>query len=161
MSDSEQANKQVRCISLTVIALAGAVGLSAPAGAASITVTTTVDELNSSPPCSLREAIRSANTDSSFGGCAAGSGPDRITLRAGTYQLVIPNSFDPDENVALTGDLDVVSTITLVGSGQAATIIDGNGAVLLDRVFDVSAAATAALENLTIRNGNTPTSAAG
>ena len=161
MSVSEQANKHVRCISVTVIALAGAVGLSAPAGAASIAVTTTVDELNSSPPCSLREAIRSANTDSSFGGCAAGSGPDRITLPAGTYQLAIPNSFDPDENVALTGDLDVLSTITLVGSGQAATIIDGNGAVLLDRVFDVSAAATAAFENLTIRNGNTPTSAAG
>jgi CSLREA domain-containing protein len=143
------------------MAVAGVVWLVSPARAGSIAVTTTADQLNTSPPCSLREAIRSANSDTSFGGCAAGSGADTINLPAGTYQLGIANSVDPDENLALTGDLDVVSNITIVGSGAAVTTIDGNGTLLLDRVFDVSAAATAGFEKLTIRNGNTPVSAAG
>jgi len=39
---------------------------------ATITVTTVQDELNSSVPCSLREAIQAANQNTAVGGCPAG-----------------------------------------------------------------------------------------
>jgi CSLREA domain-containing protein len=161
MSVSRYSAKRLHPAAVALLVFWGAIGVLAPAEAAAIGVTTTSDELNGSPPCSLREAIRAANTDTPIGGCAAGSGADTINLPAGIYHLGIANSVDPDENLALTGDLDVVSNITLVGSGEAATVVDGNGAVLADRVFDVSASAIAAFDGLTIRNGNSPTSAAG
>src|SRR5688572_26827538 len=47
---------------VVVAALGGAVGMMTPAQAGAIAVTTTLDEHNNQPPCSLREAIRSANT---------------------------------------------------------------------------------------------------
>jgi CSLREA domain-containing protein len=55
---------------------AGALAASASiASAAVITVTTGLDEFDTTPnaTCSLREAIQSANTDGDFGGCT-GSG---------------------------------------------------------------------------------------
>jgi CSLREA domain-containing protein len=120
-------------------------------------VTTAVDELNASPPCSLREAIRSANTDLAIGGCAAGSGADTIALPKGTYVLTIPNPPGvTDENNGQSGDLDILADLTIAGSTSAPTIVDGNGAALADRVFDVSAAATVSFTGLTIRNGTEP-----
>jgi len=59
----------------------------AVAGANGITVSETADELNSDGDCSLREAVRSANTDSSVDACNNGTGSDVILLPAGTYQL--------------------------------------------------------------------------
>lgn len=161
MSVSGHSSGKLPSIAVALAALAGAFGVVAPAQAAAIVVTTTGDELNTAPPCSLREALRSANIDTSIGGCPAGSGADTIRIPAGIFVLGIPNSVDPDENLALTGDLDIVSTLTIVGSGGANSIVDGNGAVLVDRVFDVSPAAVASFEAMTIRNGNAPTSAAG
>src|SRR4051812_15422391 len=59
-----------------------------PAYASAIIVNTTADEFGSGASCSLREAIQSANTDTAFGGCTAGSGADVISLQAGqTYAL--------------------------------------------------------------------------
>ncbi len=59
-------------------ALRGGALLAVPAGAgaATITVNTTVDELGAGPRCSLREAVWSSNNDSSAQapGCRAGSG---------------------------------------------------------------------------------------
>jgi CSLREA domain-containing protein len=128
-----------------------------PAQGAAITVTTTGDELNNSAPCSLREAIRSANTDLAIGGCAAGSGADTITVPSGTYVLGIPNQPGiTDENNGQSGDLDILADLTISGSTGAPTIIDGNGAALAGRVFDVSAAATVSFTRLTIRSGTDP-----
>lgn len=42
---------------------------------ATITVTTQVDEINSNGQCSLREAIRAANTNAAVDSCTAGWGP--------------------------------------------------------------------------------------
>lgn len=161
MSVSGHSRSKLSSITVGLAVLAGAFGVVAPVQAAAIAVTTAGDEMNTAPPCSLREALRSANTDSSVGGCPAGNGADTIKLPAGTYVLGIPNSVDPDENLALTGDLDIVSNLTIVGSGAASSVVDGNGAVLADRVFDVGTTAVASFEAMTIRNGNAPTSAAG
>jgi CSLREA domain-containing protein len=157
MSVSELSRGKLSFVAAAVILLAGAFGLAAPAQAAAIAVTTTGDELNTAAPCSLREAIRSANTDLAIGGCAAGSGADTITVPPGTYVLTIPNAPGvTDENNGQSGDLDILADLTITGSANAPAIINGNGAALSDRVFDVSAAATVSFNRLTIRNGTEP-----
>jgi CSLREA domain-containing protein len=135
-------------------ALAATFGVAGPAGASIIKVTTKADELNNQPPCSLREAIRSANVDTAIGGCAAGAGPDTITLPAGTYKLGIPNGpTDADEDNGGSGDLDILADLTIRGAGATRSIVDGNGAALGDRVFHVSASASVTFVGMTIRNG--------
>ncbi|MBV9788086.1 MAG: CSLREA domain-containing protein [Chloroflexi bacterium] len=121
--------------------------VSRPAHAATITVTTTTDELNADGDCSLREAIRAANSNTAVDSCPAGTSTDVINLSAGTYLLTISGR---DEDAAASGDLDLLGDITLNGAGVAATIIDGNQ---LDRVFDILAGAQVQLAHLTIRNG--------
>jgi CSLREA domain-containing protein len=152
--------RSIRKLISALVALAtwaGAFWLAVPAEAAAITVTTAGDELNNSAPCSLREAIRSANTDLAIGGCAAGSGADTITVPSGTYVLGIPNQPGiTDENNGQSGDLDILADLTISGSTGAPTIIDGNRVALAGRVFDVSAAATVSFTRLTIRNGTDP-----
>jgi CSLREA domain-containing protein len=148
---------------VTLAALAAAVAAISPAQAGSIAVTTTTDEDNNQPPCSLREAIRSANTDLAIGGCAPGSGADTITLPSGTYVLGIPNVAGvSDEHAANTGDLDILADLSIVGSDATSTVVDGNGAALADRVFDVrTGLPNVFFTEVTIRNGNEPTGAAG
>lgn len=150
-------------VSLAAVAIVAAViGIVAPASAATIAVTTTLDEHNNSAPCSLREAIRSANTDLAIGGCAAGSGVDTITVPPGTYVLGIANVAPvTDEQNTTMGDLDILGDVTIVGSGDQVTIVDGNGAALADRVFDVRGPINVSFTDLTIRGGNEPTGAAG
>ena len=73
-----------------LVVLIACFGPALPAYAATITVTTTVDEFSNPGPgsgCSLREAVQSANTNVAFGGCSAGSGADTINLPPGTYTL--------------------------------------------------------------------------
>ena len=88
------------------------------AEAAIITVNTTADELNSDGDCSLREAITAANTDSPVDACPAGIGDDTITLPAGIYTLTIAGT---GEDLAATGDLDVIDNLTLTGADAATT----------------------------------------
>ena len=68
-------------------------------------------------------------------------------MPAGTYSLDIAGT---DEDAALTGDLDVTESLTLIGAGAGSTIIDGNG---IDRVFHVLEGPTLTLSNMTIRDG--------
>ena len=81
--------------------------------AASITVTTTVDELNADGDCSLREAIQAANTDIAVDACPAGSGADTITVPANTnaYTLTMSHLF-------------IKTDMTINGSGTGNTIIE-------------------------------------
>lgn len=107
---------------------------------------------------------------------------DKILLSAGTYTLAKaapaavdprvgtiedwwePNDVNPlvpyvlgtDPNAAV-GDLDLTKSVTIVGAGIGATIIDGGA---LDRVFQIVADSVDAavtinvtLSNLTVRNG--------
>jgi CSLREA domain-containing protein len=151
---------------LSLLALLGSALTVTPAHAAgsTITVSTTTDEYdNVTVPgagCSLREAITSANTNSAFGGCTAGTGfgfdPDTITVPAGTYTLTRAGA---SEDANVTGDLDILDSVTINGAGAPATIIragslgypDGN-ANGIDRVIFVQA--TLAISDLTIANGN-------
>jgi Ca2+-binding RTX toxin-like protein len=67
-----------------------------------------------------------------------------------------------DEHNAVTGDLDILEDLNIVGSGAKSTIVDGNGAALADRVFDVRGPIpNVTFTDITIRGGNEPSGAAG
>lgn len=104
----------------------------APAGAATIHVNTTADEMLVDGNCSLREAVAAANGDASFDACEAGSGADTIEVPAGLYTIALAGA---QEDLGSTGDLDLLGPVTLQGAGAGSTIVDGG---LLDRVFDVN-----------------------
>jgi hypothetical protein len=109
---------------------------------ADFTVSGTVD-VSPPPACvagvcqSLRAALIAAN---------AAAGADTITLPSGTHQLAIAGA---GEDLAATGDLDVLDDVTIIGAGQAVTIIDAAG---LDRVFHVLDGALT-LNGVTVRRG--------
>lgn len=102
--------------------------------------------------CSLREAIYRANRT---------PGPTRIMLRAGTYTLTLSDPIwnqetdpDPDENECFRGDLDVRGELTIIGAGQAETIIRSTGEPLTgDRLIEVVEGASLSLRRLTLRDG--------
>lgn len=94
----------VLCLSFAFLCFAST------ARAASFNVTTYVDVSDPTPDgtcdsCSLREAIQEAN---------ALPGPDVINLPPGTYNLDIAGS---DEDLGLTGDLDITDDVTIIGIG--------------------------------------------
>jgi CSLREA domain-containing protein len=122
-------------------------GGSQPAHAATLTVTTTTDELNSDGDCSLREAIRAANLDQRVDACPRGSGADTITIPGGEYIL---SRAGQDEDASRTGDLDIASNLTLIGASTSKTSIDGNA---LDRVMQIQAGAIVTVSHVIIRNG--------
>jgi CSLREA domain-containing protein len=112
-----------------------------------INVNTTDDEINADGDCSLREAIQAANTNTSVDHCATGNPAptvDVINVPAGTYIT----------SVTLT----ITDFVTINGAGAGATIIDGGNAV---RVFEVNAAQTVTISNVTVQNGNTETGIGG
>ncbi|MBE7552685.1 MAG: CSLREA domain-containing protein [Anaerolineales bacterium] len=121
------------------------------AQAATITVNTTADEVNNDGDCSLREAIRAANLNQVVDACPAGSptGTDTIILPAGSYELTLAGL---NENDALTGDLDLKSSLSIAGAGRANTTIDANG---LDRVFHIAGISiTVQISGVTLMGGN-------
>src|SRR5918996_450534 len=133
---------------VAALALLGALAFPVGAAAATISPTTTADEFDVVPnaSCSLREAIRAANTDAAFGGCPAGSGSDRIELTGGVYGL---SRAGAGEDAAATGDLDVTGPLSIVPSGVGSVAIDGGD---LDRVIDNNSGGVEIVD-LWIRNG--------
>ncbi|TWT42323.1 hypothetical protein RAS1_34540 [Phycisphaerae bacterium RAS1] len=129
---------------IAAIAVAGF--LTAASYAATFTVNTTADTIDILPGngvaadaagnTSLRAAIMEANAD---------GGADDIVLPAGTFTLSGAN----DDDLGISGDIDILSNLTLTGAGAGLTIIDANN---IDRVIDVGNGA-ALLSGLTIRNG--------
>jgi CSLREA domain-containing protein len=95
----------------------------------SFTVTTTIDESNPAGcagggRCSLRSAIQEANLV---------GGANTINVPAGTYILNVGGgNFTPPTAPFSGHDLQVDSSITLVGAGAGGTLIQGNN----DRVFN-------------------------
>ena len=127
---------------------------------ATITVTTTDDENDGDTSSisslqassggtgiSLREAIIAANNT---------AGADTITLGTGVYVLDITGQA---EEASATGDLDITTDITVNGAGVGVTSLDA--AALSDRVFDISAAGTLTLNNLSVSNGSITNSGGG
>jgi CSLREA domain-containing protein len=82
-----------------------ALALSASARAGTISVTTNFDQLNGTAPCSLREAVNTANQDVNGGGCTDvnPAAADTIRLGGGDYNL----SRAGVEDANASGDLDV------------------------------------------------------
>lgn len=115
-----------------------------------IVVDTVDDAISADGKCSLREAVSAANADAPVDACPSGIGDDAIILPAGRYSLRLTGA---GEDANLTGDLDLLSNITLVGTGATTTIIDGNRN---DRVLDVHAGARVVVSGVTITNGTTP-----
>jgi CSLREA domain-containing protein len=126
------------------------------ANGTNIAVDTFEDELNyptgGNDQCSLREAIRAANDNIQVDSCPPGSPTevDRIILESGTYILSMGGQ---DEDLGASGDLDINSSMEIIGMGKDDTIIDGNAS---DRVFHIigaSEAITVGITDLTIQNG--------
>ncbi len=91
--------------------------------------------------CSLRAAIMEANFV---------KGADTIFLPAGLYLLTRAGV----EDAALVGDLDISDDLTIQGAGSGLTIVDGNGALTGDRVFQIlSTALNVTMSGIAIRNG--------
>ena len=116
-----------------------------------ISVTTTEDELNNDGDCSLREAIIAANRNEAVDACSAGGGADRIDLPAGHYILSIPRIGDVlEEGTEEEGDLDIQSTLTILGAGAGKTIIDARRR---DRVLDIHPDNVVTISDVTITGG--------
>jgi CSLREA domain-containing protein len=122
---------RIYLFSLSLILLAALSLPGLPVYANTITVNTTVDDIDVNGNCTLREAIRAANLDQPVDACSAGNGADKIVLQAGNYVLTLPGI---DEDDALQGDLDITNDLIIDGADEAVTIIDAND---LDRVFHV------------------------
>ncbi len=135
-------------LTLLVLALSGT-----PAETATITVTANAQDIlnGSNGSCSLREAITNINDGTgTYNDCTAtgtyGTN-DEIILPAGTYTNNIAGA-DEDNNA--TGDLDILSPVTITGAGADVTFIDGGG---IDRVLHISGV-TVTISGVTIQNGN-------
>lgn len=105
--------------------------------------------------CKLRSAVRAANTDMAYNGCSAGSGADTLVLNQGgnisVFKVVDGASGDPDEDGNFTGDIDVVSTITIQGVNPDQTIIRGPD---FDRAFHVLTGGELTLNDVTVIGGS-------
>ena len=141
---------------IAVLGTMGALMAGSSASAAVIRPNTSNDENGGGAACSLREAILAANTDTAFGGCPAGAGPDTVVLAAATYGLSVPRGSSGDDR--LDGDLHVASQLTITHAGIRPAVIDGRG---LDRVIRVLGAGNLTASGLTIRNGRTRSSGGG
>ena len=114
------------------------------------TVTSTLDAVDNLPGDMLAEdAFGNRTLRSAINEANANFGPDVIQLQAGIYTLAIEGRF---EDAGFTGDLDILESVTIRGTGATAldTVIDAS---LLDRVFHVYPGVQLTLENLTIRGG--------
>ena len=148
MSRFHQAWRAFVPVSVALALAVVPISLSSPVRAGTVIhVTTTADTLAEAGGCSLREATRAANLDKVVGDCPAGSGADTIVVPAGRYTLTIPGR---DDDVSLTGDLDIASDVTIQGESATSTIIDGNR---LDRIFDIARGAHVHLDRLTVYGG--------
>ena len=91
--------------------------------------------------CSLRHAIRAANTDRAFGGCKAGNGADTITLTAAGTQSGTITLLKPLRKIE--------SDITIKGGGFT---ISG---AKKHRIFVINSGRKLRIENLTLSHGRT------
>ncbi|MDQ4005002.1 MAG: hypothetical protein M3135_01715, partial [Actinomycetota bacterium] len=95
-----------------------------PAFAATITVTTTANSSGNDGSCSLPEAINSANQDSAFFECSAGTGADTIAFNiagAGPHTISVPSPL-PDISAPVTID----GTSQPGYAGDPVVVLDGS-----------------------------------
>lgn len=130
-----------------------------PAHAATLSVTTFLDEYGDGAGCSLREAVYATNNNVAFGGCPAGDAlaKDKIVLSKGTYTLT-------KGEISVTDDVKIFGADTyrdeinpLTGKKpnrvRPETIIDAAGN---SRIFssEGSLETSLILRDLELRNGH-------
>lgn len=165
-------------LGMMVLAAAGTL----PAHAATLaTDPAAADGVAGDGACSLREAVIQVNTGADSADCinsaADGYGTnDTITLAAGTYNLAVTGldeawidsmGAEPYEETntpdTTKGDIDILKSVRIVGTGADATIIQWDGAVAdadRDRIFhifttELAAVVNVAIEGVTIQGGRT------
>ncbi len=130
--------------------------------AATITVTAFTDDVTNNGNCTLREAIKAANTNLAVDACTAGSasGTDTIVLAGDQQNAYILTILGAGEDNNATGDLDITSNVAFQGAGRNTTGImgyyNGEGDVnnFNDRIFDVHSGGVLAASDLSILGGN-------
>lgn len=153
----------------TFVAVLLALGGMTQAVANTITVTTVADEDGTnSVACSLREAIKAAESNAAYGGCSAGGGrSDTIQLEAGTYSLLtsLPEIYssltirgaetiDKDVTDPLNGGPKRVPPKTSIERSTATGTADFRLFVFRTKPGDQYASMpSVALEGLRLRNG--------
>ncbi|MGA8719318.1 MAG: CSLREA domain-containing protein, partial [Solirubrobacteraceae bacterium] len=130
------------------------------AAAATLTVTTTRDELVAHDGrCSLREAIEAVESPGTRTYCGRVTrGSNTIVLGPGRYVLSIPAG-GVDDNTSGDLNVDGAAPLTIAGAGLRATVIDAGG--LGDRVLSVARGARLVLSRLSIIGGRAPAGPAG
>jgi len=86
----------------------------------------------------------------------ASPGADTIQLQANTTYLLSQSVGNPNYD----GNLDISTTVTILGAGPQSTVIDGNGAVTGERVFTIITD-TVVISGVTIENGHSPNDGGG
>lgn len=141
--------KPKRLITGLMILLVLMIGTVQTAYAATFTVNSMTDAVDSNPgdslcatasgECTLRAAIQEAN---------ALPGADTIILPAGVYLIALTTGADD----FAFGDFDITSPLTINGAGVAATVLDAVG---IERVLEIHpTAGNVTLRGLTLQNGN-------
>ncbi len=140
----------------------------ASAGAATIKVNTTTDELTAGVGCSLRQAIATVDGHGDGDCGTAGSSGNTIVLGANTYPLTLEfflflggpptgciSTSEPRPTDNSWGELSVSGTagnLTIEGAGPGRTVIDA--CKLGDRALEIMPGASVTLKDLTITNGH-------
>lgn len=97
--------------------------------------------------CSIIEAIRSANSDTSEDNCIAGSGADELVLATSTYNLTSTYTTNEGEN-----GLPLITSEILI-SGNNSIIKPAAGATDTFRFFYITSTGKLSIFNLTVRGG--------
>src|SRR4051812_39405498 len=120
----------VAALAIAVVALA----LPADSIAVGYTVTIQADTTAPDDQCSLREAVSAANNNDTgpSGDCAPNGGTDIVNVPASGSHYLLAGA--AGENANASGDIDVLSDLTISGAGVASTTIDATHS---DRVLHV------------------------
>jgi hypothetical protein len=106
--------------------------------------------------CTLVDAVDAANTDSTVGGCTAGSGADTIELTTNVTLSEANNCVQHNPNYPSCNGLPVLdSDITVAGGGFTIQRSDG-----FFRFFEILESATLTLTDVTLFNGVSDTGGA-
>lgn len=137
--------------------LAAASLLLATASAAStIEVTHLVDDTSTTNgTCTLREAIRAANANAAVDACPAGQSTvrDEILVVPGVHRINLASG--ANEDLSVTGDLDLRGAVRIRGADARYSIIDGGAATAIDRLFHVhDVAEDVVIERVALRGGH-------
>jgi CSLREA domain-containing protein len=143
--EGKMRNKASKLLSV-LAAAAVSLSLASQARAIEITVTSLDDADALDGQCTLREAIRAANSDQPTNECQGGVGNDNIRF-------------------AVSGRIVLSSSLPSIDGVRGTISIDASGIILdsgnISRAIDMKPGSTLDLSGITIRNGNAGDSAGG